>query len=57
MFLINVSLTFTDKSVSGTLSFSDVRASDLRPVEDKNTKSSPMCCTESLATQPTPRIT
>ena len=35
MFLINVSLIFTDKSVKGTLSFSVVRANDLRPVADK----------------------
>ena len=44
-------------SVKGTLSFSDVRAKDLSPVLDKNTKSSPMACTLSLATHPIPLIT
>ena len=48
---------FTLKSVKGSLSFSVVLPSDLKPVFDKNTRSSPMACTVSLATRPTPLIT
>jgi len=46
-----------DKSCKGNLSFSVVRANDLKPVSDKKTKSSAIACTLSRATQPTPRIT
>ena len=54
IFLINVSFIFRDKSCSGSLSFSVVRARERNPVLDKNTKSSPIACILSLDTRPTP---
>ena len=57
MFLINVSLMLRDKSCIGNLSFSVVLPKDLKPVLDKNTKSSPIAWTLSRDTQPIPLIT
>ena len=48
---------FRDRSVKGSLSFSVVLNNERKPVSDMNIKSSPTATTESLDTQPTPRIT
>ena len=48
---------FKDKSCNGSLSFSVVLNNERNPVFERNTKSSPIACTVSLETNPTPLIT
>ena len=48
--------TFFDKSLRGA-DFSCIVLPRLRPLSDRNTKSVPITCTESLAIHPIPTIT